>query len=98
MDYCEPFLDINGQKTTSYYVFERVKTFYYNKKGEHVSYNRTGCVDKKEHITKIIKELQSMTSNYLKHYFFVINDKVYWKKFIQQNNYSTLWLDYSQNI
>ena len=65
MDYCKPFLGINRQKATSYFVFERVKTFYYNKKGEHVSYNRTGRVDKKEHITKIIKELQSMASNYI---------------------------------
>ena len=31
-------------------------------------------------------------------FFFVINDKFYWKNFCQTTKYQTLWLDYSQNI
>lgn len=31
--------------------------------------------------------------------FFVVNDKVYWKKmFLKNTQHHTLWLDYSQNI
>ena len=97
-DYCKPFLKAAKNKTVSFYVFEKVTTFYYNKNGEKVGYDRTGRVDKNWHINEIIDELQSMASKYLQHYFFVINDRVYWKRFLDSSTNFTLWLDYSQNI
>ena len=63
-------------KTVSYYVFETVTTFYFNKSGKKVGYNRTGRVDKNKHINEIIVELQALASEYLRHYFFVVNDRV----------------------
>ena len=50
------------------------------------------------HINEIVDELHAMALDYLKHYFFVINDRVYWKKLLESTPYYTLWLDCSQNI
>ena len=79
-------------------VFETVETRYYNKSGKLVSYMRTVWVDKHDSIKTIINKLQVLAEKYLLHRFFVVNDKVYWKKFLQATQYYTLWLDCSQNI
>ena len=85
-------------KKVHYYVFETVDTQYYNKRGKLVSYSRTARVDKHDFVENIIEQLQLLAHKYILHRFFVINDKVYWKKFLQSTEYHTLWLDYSQNI
>ena len=85
-------------KKVHYYVFETVDTQYYNNRGKLVSYSRTARVDKHDFVENIIEQLQLLAQKYILHRFFVINDKVYWKKFLQSTEYHTLWLDYSQNI
>ena len=49
--------DESHKKLMSYYIFETVTTYYFSKKGEKVSYNRTGQVDKRESILDIIIKL-----------------------------------------
>ena len=59
---------------------------------------RTAQVGKHNSVETIINKLQVLAEKYLLHHFFVVNDKVYWKKFLQATQYYALWLDYSQNI
>ena len=63
-----------------------------------VTYTQTAHVDKNDLIENIAKQLQILAEKYLLHRFFVVNDKCYWKKFLDQTEHYTLWLDYSQNI
>ena len=85
-------------KNVHYYVFETVETQYYNKSGKLVSYMHNARVDKYDSVETIINKLQVLAEKYLLHCFFMVNDKVYRKKFLQTTQYYTLWLDYSQNI
>ena len=85
-------------KKVHYYVFKTVETKYHNKHGKLVTYTRTARVDKNDLIENIAKQLQILAEKYLLHRFFVVNDKCYWKKFLDQTEHYTLWLDYSQNI
>ena len=57
------------------------------------SYTRTAHVNKHDTIESII-----LSKQYLLHCFFVVNDKCYWKKFLDKTEHHTLWLDYTQNI
>ena len=57
------------KKVVSFYVFETVKTKYFNKLGKEVSYDRTARVDKKDLIQNIISQLQSVAMHYLIHCF-----------------------------
>ena len=36
--------------------------------------------------------------HYLIHRFFIINDFIYWRRFLSETEHDTLWFDYSQNI
>ena len=63
-----------------------------------VTYTQTAHVDKNDLIENIAKQLQILAEKYLLHRFFVVNDKCYWKKFLDQTEHYILWLDYSQNI
>ena len=96
--------DLKGQrldedkKVVSFYVFETVKTEYFNKLGKEVSYDQTARVDKKDLIQNIISQLQSVAMHYLIHHFVIINDFIYWRRFLSETEHYTLWLDYSQNI
>ena len=65
------------KKVVSFCVFETVKTKYFNKLGEEVSYYRTAHVDKKDLIQNVISQLQSVAMHYLTHCFFIINDFIY---------------------
>ena len=85
-------------KKVNYYVFETVTTKYFNKNGKQVSYTRTARVGKNESLHSIIDQLQQLAKNYLLHRFSVVNDKIYWKEFLEATGNHTLWLDYSQNI
>ena len=85
-------------KNVHYNVFETIETQHYNNSGKLVSYIRTARVDEHDSVETIINKLQVLAEKYLLHHFFVINDKVHWKKFLQATQYYTLWLDYSQNI
>ena len=85
-------------KNVHYNVFETIETQHYNNSGKLVSYIRTARVDEHDSVETIINKLQVFAEKYLLHHFFVINDKVHWKKFLQATQYYTLWLDYSQNI
>ena len=58
----------------------------------------TAQVDKHDSVKTINNNLQVLAEKCLLHRFFVVNDKVYWKKFLQVTQYYTFWLDYSQNI
>ena len=97
-DYLHEQLQKKIPKNIHYYVFETAETKYFNKKGEQVSCNRTACIDKHDSIQNIVTQLQSLATYYLLHHFFVVNDKIYWKKFFDGTNYYTLWMGYSQNI
>ena len=85
-------------KKVRYYVFE---TVYYNKKGKLVSYNlilvRLVLI-KKNHSRLLLKSFNFRQKITYYTNFFVVNDKVYWKNFLGETTYYTLWLDYSQNI
>ena len=89
--------DDNNQMT-SYYIFERMVTSYFNKSGKNVSYTRTSHIDKKEPIRDVTEKLQSVSQKYLLHRYSIVNDKIYWQKFLLNNPHYTLLLDYSQNI
>ena len=80
------------------YVFETTVTNYFNKQGEEKSYTRTTQVNKKEPLSHVISQLQSQALAYLKHRFFVINDKIYWPRYLENCVHHVLWLDYFQNI
>ena len=71
---------------------------YYNKSGKLVTYSRTAWVDKHNFAENIVDQLQLLAQRYILYRFFVINDKVYWKKFCQTTEHHILWFDYSQNI
>ena len=60
------------KKVVSFYVFETVKTKYFNKLGKEASYDRTACVDKKDLIQNIISQLQSVSMHYLIYHFFLL--------------------------
>ena len=49
-------------------------------------------------IQNIISQLQSVAMHYLILCFFIINDLIYWWRFLSETEHYTLWLDYSQNI
>ena len=49
-------------------------------------------------IQNIISQLQSVAMHYLIHRFFIINDFIYWRRFLSETEHDTLWFDYSQNI
>ena len=84
------------KKVVSFYVFETVKTKYFNKLGKEVSYDRNACVDKKDLIQNIISQLQSVAVHYLIYRFLIINDFTYWRRFLSETEHYTLWLDYFQ--
>ena len=84
-------------KKVHYYVFETVTTKYLNKNGKQVSYTCTAHVDKNKSLHSIINQLQQLAKNYLLHRFSAVNDKIYWKEFLETTGNHTLWLDYSQN-
>ena len=71
-------------KKVHYYVFESVETKYHNKHGKLVTYTRTARLDKNDLIENIAKQLQILAEKYLLHCFFVVNDKCYRKKFLDQ--------------
>ena len=77
---------------------ETVETQYYNKSGKLITDSQTARVDKHNFVKNITDLLQLLPQRYIVHRFFVINNKVYWKKFCQTTEHHTLWLDYSQNI
>ena len=81
-----------------YYVFETAVTNYFSKIGEEKSYTQTTQVNKKEPLSHVISQLQSQALAFLKHRFFVINDKIYSPRFLENCEHHVLWLDYSQNI
>ena len=88
-----------NMKKANYYVFETVTTKYFNKNGKQVSYTRTARVDKNESLHSIIDQYDSsLPKNFLLHHFSVVNDKIYWKEFLETKGNHTLWLNYSQNI
>ena len=60
---------------------------HYNNSGKLVSYMCTARVDKHDPVETIINNLQVLAEKYLLHRFFVINDKVHWKKFLQATQY-----------
>ena len=68
----------NSSQLASYYVFETTVTNYFNKQGEEKSSTRTTRVNKKKPLSHVISQLHSQALVYLKHRFFVINDKIYW--------------------
>ena len=70
----------------------------FNKLGKEVSYDRTARVDKTDSVQNIISQLQSVAMHYLIHCFFIINNFIYWQRFLSETEHYTLWLDYSQNI
>ena len=84
-------------KNVHHYIFETVETQYYNKSGKLVSYISTARVDKHDSMKTITNKLQVLAEKYFLHRFFVVIDKIYWKKFLQAIQYYKLWLD-SQNI
>ena len=53
-----------------YYVFEAVKTQYYNKSGKLVAYSQTVWVDKNYFIENIINQLQLLVRKYILCFFF----------------------------
>ena len=67
-DFKDQRLD-EDKKVVSFYVFETVKTKYFNKLGKEVSYDRTARVDKKDLIQNIISQLQSVAMHCLIHCF-----------------------------
>ena len=85
-------------KKVHYYVFETVETKYHKKHGKLVTYTRTARVDKNDLLENIARQLQILAEKYFLHRFFVVNEKCCWKKFLDQTEHYTLWLDYSQNI
>ena len=60
---------------------------HYNNSGKLVSYMCTARVDKHDPVETIINKLQVLAEKYLLHRFFVINDNVPWKKFLQATQY-----------
>ena len=82
----------------SYFVFEPVTTFYFNKNGEKVSYDQTTRVNKHETLEEIVQKLEMSSASYLKHQFLDRNYSYYWKNFLRNSKFHTLWLDYSQNL
>ena len=73
-------------------------TKYFNKNGKQLSYTCTAHVDKNESLHSIIDQLQQLAKNYLLHRFSVVNDKIYWKEFLETTGNHTFWLDYFLNI
>ena len=88
----------NSSQLASYYVFETTVTNYFNKQGEEKSYTRATRVNKKKPLSQVVSQLHSQALVYLKHRFFVINDKIYWPRFLENCEQHVLWLGYSQNI
>ena len=82
---------LDEDKVVSFYVFETVKTKCFNKLGKEVSYDRTTYVDKKDLIQNIISQLLSVAMHYLVHRFFIINDSIYWQRFLSETEHYTLW-------
>ena len=82
---------LDEDKVVSFYVFETVKTKCFNKLGKEVSYDRTTYVDKKDLIQNIISQLLSVAMHYLVHRFFIINDFIYWQRFLSETEHYTLW-------
>ena len=98
LDDLNPQLQEKSSKNVHFYVSETVETKFFNTVGKEVSYNRTAQVDKEDSIENVIKQLQCLANHYLLHRFFILNDKFYWDKFLNETDHYTLWLDYSQNI
>ena len=90
---------MNIQKTAlSRYVFEKMETTSFNRKGEKVTYERTARVDKKAPVKEITALLNALAVKYLIHRVFVVTDKIFWQRFQSEYPYSILTLDYSENI
>ena len=81
---------LDEDKVVSFYVFETVKTKCFNKLGKEVSYDRTTHVDKKDLIQNIISQLLSVAMHLI-HRFFIINDFIYWRRFLSETEHYTLW-------
>ena len=87
----------------SYYVFERVDTHYFNSNGKKVMYKCTARVDKKNTSKKHCKDVAACSkvisaSSFLHHRYYICNDMHYWKKFLENMQYYTIWMDYYQKI
>ena len=81
-DFKEEVKEANTLKNKiSYYMFEPVTTYYFNKNGEKVSYDRTTRVDKQETLEQLVVKLHSFAHSYLTHRFLEVNDTFYWKHF-----------------
>ena len=87
-----------AKKNVPYYIFEKVPTYYFNKQGKKMCYERVARVDKKESVHSIGSSLQDLSKEYLVHRFFVKHDEYFWEKFLDETPYHTIWLDFSQNI
>ena len=75
---------IKSQKA-HYYIFETVQTVC------------TTHANKHDTTESIISQLQLLSEQYLLHCFFLVNNRCYWKKFLDKTGHHTHWLNYSQN-
>ena len=90
--------DYTNEKLVTYTIFEKIPTYYYNKMGNEVCYERVARCDKRASIKDIHELLQQSAKNYLLHRYFVTVDKLFWSKFKSQCSYPIIYFDFSENI
>ena len=81
-----------------YYVFEKVLTFYHNKDGRKINYERTTRVDKEATLDELYRMLKDVAVNYLLHRHSVVADRVFWSHMHEILTQPYIHLDYSENI
>ena len=70
----ENILVLDGTKYRTFYLFERVQTYFFNSTGEKVQYARTARVDKMETLISLYERLQIMAKSYILPRFHVAID------------------------
>ena len=81
-----------------YYTFDKVPTFYYNKDGKKVTYDRVTRVDKEATLDELYQKLNDVAQDYLEHRHSVVADRSFWAYMHEVLDQPYIHLDYSQNI
>ena len=86
------------KKFVSYYTFASKQKTYFNTAGKESCYSRTTRIDQEGNLKELVDKLEQRKLAYIQHRFSVNNEEFYWKKFQENCNRLTVWIDYSMNI